>query len=955
MAIAALKRGSYLLKYGRRGKPKFCPFQLSKDETTIIWYSGRKEKQLRLNQVSRVIPGQRTVLLLLGVQSFDSLQKLLSLFQVYPQPEKEYQSFSVIYGKGSLDVICKDKDEAEIWFVALKALTSQGNFQKWRTGIGIDSGSSDNSSTLAERNSESILSSISCDAKHEDRLHHQIIPIPFERPPKERLERVFSDFLLYNAAGQCSRQREFVTSSHSPQPLENVGDLSGKISTDTSRVSFSSAISSSCSLESSLEDNVTSSDIFIWGEGIEDGLLGGGVQRIGGSVFSRKDAFLPMVLESTLVLDAQNIACGNRHAVLITRQGEIFSWGEGSGGCLGHGVEADISSPKRINTLNGRNIVSIACGEYHTCAVTLSGDLYTWGDGIHNFGLLGHGTEVGHWSPRKVRGQMEGIHVMSISCGPWHSAAIASGGQLFTFGDGTFGALGHGDRCSKNVPMEVETLKGLRVIRVSCGFWHSAAIIEVPSESSCSNVSSTRKLFTWGNGDEGQLGHGDKLSRLVPCCVAVSNDTNFCQVACGHSITVGLTTCGQVYTMGSADCGQLGSPGSTCTLPLHIEGKIKSSFIEEISCGSHHVVAMTSKSEVFTWGKGRNGQLGHGDNADRNTPTLVEALKDKLVKRVICGNNFTVAICLHKRICIADGSICAGCRNPFNFRKKRHNCYNCGLVFCSTCSKKKSFKASLAPNRKKPFRVCEDCFGKLNKGLDLSSRPPKSSSGNVCGDPGKIKDKESSKAKPRGLLSRLSSFDSFRWSHSRISKKNQKLDSSSHHNSHLHTRSFEWNGSHASSPSTSIFDYSEKINASLPGSARHSIASSPLSAKSSPCRSISLASSFASVPYEEGFDDSKQTDGNLAEEISVLREQVEALTCRSQFLAAELERTSDQLKEATELVQNEAEKNNAAKEVIQCLVRQLKDMAVRVPQGSSCRVTGSFADNMSHVLSTAST
>ncbi|CAI9753869.1 unnamed protein product [Fraxinus pennsylvanica] len=949
-AITVLKRGSYLLKYGRRGKPKFCPFQLSKDETAIIWYSGRKEKQLRLSQVSRIIPGQRT-----------------ATFQRYPQPEKEYQSFSLIYGKGSLDVqICKDKDEAEIWFVALKALTSQGNFQKWRTGIGIDCTSSDNSSTLTERNSESILSSSSCDTKNEDRLHRQIVPIPFERPPQKRLGRVFSDFLLYNEAGQCSTQRELVTSSHSPQPQENVGDLYGKISIDTSRVSFSSAISSSCSVESSLEDNVTSSDIFIWGEGTEDGLLGGGVHRIGESVFPRKDTLLPRVLDSTLVLDAQNIACGDEHAVLITRQGEIFSWGVDSGGRLGHGVEADVSTPKPINTLSGQNIVSIACGEYHTCAVTLSGDLYTWGDGIHNFGLLGHGTEVSHWTPRKVRGQMEGIHVTSISCGPWHSAAIALGGELFTFGDGTFGALGHGDRCSTNVPMEVETLKGLRVINVSCGFWHTAAIIEVPYESSSSNVSSTRKLFTWGNGDEGQLGHGDKLSRLVPCCVSVSTDTNFCQVACGHSITVGLTTRGQIYAMGSADCGKLGSPGSASTLPLRIEGKIKSSFIVEISCGSHHVVALTSKSEVFTWGKGRNGQLGHGDNADRNTPTLVEALKDKLVKRVICGNNFTAAICLHKRMCVADRSICSGCHNPFNFRRKRHNCYNCGLVFCSTCSNKKSFKASLAPNRKKPYRVCEDCFRKLNKGLDLSSRPPKASSGYVCGDLGKI-EKKFSKAKPRGLLSRLSSFDSFRRSDSGLSKKNQKLNSSSNHNSHFHSRSFEWNGSYASSPSTfewngslasspstSIFDYCEKINASL-GSARHSIASSPLSANSSPYHSISLASSFASVPSEEVIDDSNKKNDNLVEEISVLREQVEALNRRSQFLAAELERTSDQLKEATEFVQDEAEKNYAAKEVIKSLVSQLKDMAVRVPQGSSCRATDSFADNMSHVLSTAST
>ncbi|KAI3454653.1 hypothetical protein Pfo_011316 [Paulownia fortunei] len=926
-AINALKKGSYLLKYGRWGKPKFCPFQLSNDETALIWYAGKEQKQLRLSQVSRIIPGQRT-----------------AIFQRYPQPEKEYQSFSLIYGKSSLDVICKDKYEAEIWFVALRALVSRGNCQKWRTEIRTDGTLSDCSSDRTERNSQSILSNSSDNAVHEDEQSHQIIDVPFERMPQKRLGRAFSEVVLHTASLR-SPQRGSVLYSGISQPNENVDG--------TFQLSFSSAISTS-SLESSPGD-IPLSSIFMWGEGIEDGLLDGGMPGVGES-FSRNDAFLPKVLESASALDAQNIACGSRHAALITRQGQVFSWGGGSGGKLGHGLEADISNPKLIDALTGLNIVSIGCGEYHTCAVTLTGDLYTWGDGIHNFGLLGHGTELSYWTPRKVRGQMEGICVTSISCGPWHSAAITSLGQLFTFGDGTFGALGHGDRCCTSVPREVGALKGQKAVRISCGFWHTAAIIEVHSESpSCSN-SLTGKLFTWGNGDEGQLGHGDKLCQLVPCCIAMPNDRNFCQVACGHSITVALTICGQVYTMGSTDCGELRCHGNSHTLPIRIEGKIKNCFIKEISCGSHHVVALTSKSEVFTWGKGRNGQLGHGDNADRNSPTLVKALEGKQVKSVTCGNNFTAAICLHQWVCAADYSICAGCRSQFNFKRKRHNCYNCGLVFCKACTNKKSLNASLAPNLNKLYRVCEDCFPKLNNGLDsrVNSRPPKSSSLSVRGDPSKEKKKESSKAKQHGVLSRLSSFDSFKRSNRQLSKRNQKLDSSSTHNSSLHRGNLGCDRSLVSSPSTPMFDSCERINASLLGSKMHST-SSLVSTTSSP-HSLLLLSSFQSVPYhEEVIDDSKQTSDDLTEEISFLREQVEVLTRKSQFLAAELKITSNQLNEATAWVQNESEKNNAAKAAIKCLMSQLKDMAARVPPGASCRAFDPFADNMCHVLSTAST
>jgi hypothetical protein len=115
-AITALKKGAYLLKYGRRGKPKFCPFRLSNDESVLIWFSGKEEKHLRLSQVSRIVPGQRT-----------------AIFQRYPRPEKECQSFSLISHDRSLDIICKDKDEAEVWFAGLKTLISHSHQRKWRT------------------------------------------------------------------------------------------------------------------------------------------------------------------------------------------------------------------------------------------------------------------------------------------------------------------------------------------------------------------------------------------------------------------------------------------------------------------------------------------------------------------------------------------------------------------------------------------------------------------------------------------------------------------------------------------------------------------------------------------------------------------------------------------------------------------------------------------------------
>lgn len=551
-------------------------------------------------------------------------------------------------------------------------------------------------------------------------------------------------------------------------------------------------------------------------------------------------SFLPKPVETLQVLDTQSIACGSKHAVLLTKHGQIYSWGDGAGGRLGHGVEADVCHPKLIDAFSGFNVELVACSEYHSCAVTLSGDLYTWGDGIHNLGLLGHGSEASHCIPKKVSGQLEGLRVTSVSCGPWHTSVVTSSGNLFTFGDGTFGALGHGDRSSTMMPREVKTLKDLRTLKASCGSWHTAAIVEVTPGSSGEPTSG--KLFTWGDSGRGQLGHGDKETRLVPSCLTMSGDINFCQVACGNSMTVALTDSGQVYLMG------ITHGDSSSKLPTCLEENFKNSCIEEIACGSHHVAVLSSNFEVYTWGKGGNGQLGHGDNTDRNVPTFVEALKNKQVKSVVCGSNFTAAICLVSNL---DHSICAGCRNQFTFRKRRHNCYNCGLAFCHACSSKKSLRAALALNVNKRYRVCDSCFTKLNKTTESGSTPELSrSTHSSCND---LSEKDNS-FKFKRRLSRIFSLGSQPESE-RLKQRSETNQGELRYDS----------------------AYSEKTPTCFSVTR---ITSRPLSfskRSNSPSPVIGTSAVGDTASTEPALEGSKQTNGNFMQETSTLRAQVNLL------------------------------------------------------------------------------
>lgn len=48
---------------------------------------------------------------------------------------------------------------------------------------------------------------------------------------------------------------------------------------------------------------------------------------------------------------------------------------------------------------------------------------------------------------------------------------------------------------------------------------------------------------------------------------------------------------------------------------------------------------------VLTWGRGEDGQLGHGDAEDRVGPEAVHALMGKGVTSVHCGAEYTIAVC----------------------------------------------------------------------------------------------------------------------------------------------------------------------------------------------------------------------------------------------------------------------------------------------------------------------
>ncbi|XP_058089617.1 ultraviolet-B receptor UVR8 isoform X4 [Magnolia sinica] len=227
------------------------------------------------------------------------------------------------------------------------------------------------------------------------------------------------------------------------------------------------------------------------------------------------------------------ISAGYRHSSVVTVDGELYMWGNNSSGQLGlgRGAEKIVSTPRRLDCLDGFHIKMVSLGSEHSFAITDEGDALSWGAG--GSGRLGHGHQSGilgflrssrlqrllwgcciqhasankdlflhlvkeQWvgcgtdavhTPLKVEGSLLKFPVSEVSCGWKHTAAI-SGGNLFTWGwggsHGTFsidghssgGQLGHGNDIDYFEPMMVNLGKEWKALQVSCGFNHTGAIFE---------------------------------------------------------------------------------------------------------------------------------------------------------------------------------------------------------------------------------------------------------------------------------------------------------------------------------------------------------------------------------------------------------------------------------------------------------------------------------------------
>ncbi|XP_030342928.1 probable E3 ubiquitin-protein ligase HERC4 isoform X1 [Strigops habroptila] len=249
-------------------------------------------------------------------------------------------------------------------------------------------------------------------------------------------------------------------------------------------------------------------------------------------------------------LDAQNIvavSCGEAHTLALNDKGQVYAWGLATDGQLGlPGTEECIRVPRNIKSLSEIQIVQVACGYYHSLALSKGSEVFSWGQ--NKYGQLGLGYEYKKQNSPQVIKSLLGIPFAQIAAGGAHSFVLTLSGAIFGWGRNKFGQLGLNDDNDRYVPTLLKSLRTQKVVHICCGEDHTAALTKEGG------------VFTFGAGGYGQLGHNSTSHEINPRKVFELMGSVVTQITCGRQHTTAFVpSSGRIYSFGLGGNGQLGT------------------------------------------------------------------------------------------------------------------------------------------------------------------------------------------------------------------------------------------------------------------------------------------------------------------------------------------------------------------------------------------------------------
>ncbi|CAK9154671.1 unnamed protein product [Ilex paraguariensis] len=298
-----------------------------------------------------------------------------------------------------------------------------------------------------------------------------------------------------------------------------------------------------------------------------------------------------------------HVSASHNHAAFVTQSGEVFTCGDNSSFCCGHGdTSRSIFRPRLVESLKGVPCKQVAVGLSFSVFLTTQGHVYTCGTNTH--GQLGHGDTLDIPTPKIVE-QLECVgSVVQIAAGPSYALAVTEDGTVYSFGSGTNFCLGHGEQRNELLPRAIQSFrtKSIHLVCVSAGDEHVVAL------------DSSGSVYTWGKGYCGALGHGDEIDKTTPAFLSSLKNKLAVQVCASKRKTFVLVDDGSVYGFGWMGFGSLGFPdkgASDKVMRPRVLDRLRPHHISQVSTGLYHTVVVTKRGQIFGFGDNERAQLGH--------------------------------------------------------------------------------------------------------------------------------------------------------------------------------------------------------------------------------------------------------------------------------------------------------------------------------------------------------
>ncbi|KAL3825650.1 hypothetical protein ACJIZ3_021679 [Penstemon smallii] len=361
-----------------------------------------------------------------------------------------------------------------------------------------------------------------------------------------------------------------------------------------------------------IENHSKATEVFSWGSGVNYQLGTGNahIQKLPCKVDSLHGSFIKLTSSAKF------------HSVAVTARGEVYTWGFGRGGRLGHpdfdihSGQAAVITPRQVTSgLGARRVNTIAAAKHHTVVATEGGEVFTWGS--NREGQLGYTSVDTQPTPRRVSSLK--VRIVAVAAANKHTAVVSEAGEIYTWGCNKEGQLGYGtsNSASNYTPRVVEYLKGKSFTGVSAAKYHTIVL------------GSDGEVFTWGH-------------RLVtPRRVVISRNIkkvgntvlkfhrkerlNMVAIAAGMTHSIALTDDGALFYWLSSD------PDLRCHQLYSLCGRN----IVSISAGKYWTAAVTVTGDVFMW---------DGKNGKDNVPTLTRLHGVKKATSVSVGETHLLIV-----------------------------------------------------------------------------------------------------------------------------------------------------------------------------------------------------------------------------------------------------------------------------------------------------------------------